>query len=41
MAGDRPYGSIAEQVTGRVACHTLLTKAYSTRKSRVKKLLRR
>ena len=35
------FGSIAEQVTGRVACHTLLTKAYSTRKSRVKKLLRR
>ncbi len=35
------FGTIAEQVAGRVGCHTLLTKSYSTRKSRVKKLLRR
>lgn len=34
------FGSIAEQVAGRVICHTLLTKAYSNPRTRVKKLLR-
>ena len=35
------FGTIAEQVAGRVPCHTLLTKARPIRKARLKRLLRR